>query len=244
LKQTEPQNSLTKLLSVSFFGELAGAAKDKEFYIEFIGDSITSGYGNLCVGGTSNPGAAVNSDGTDTYAFAAAELLGVDFSMISCSGIGIHRGYTNENGKGFNIDQFYRAESFYRDRNVAYDFEGKRVPDLVVVNLGTNDQSFVRQLPDYDTEEYVNGVKKFVAQVREAYGDPDLPIVWAYGMMGTAMSDYTKTAFQALGGEEAGLYTVELQKNSAGGGGHPFYIAQRKAGEQLANFIRDKGLLK
>ena len=231
LKQTEPPWSLCVLKDVKITGELGDAPANREYLIEFIGDSITCGYGNLGNSSSQNPGSAPWEDGTKTYAFLTAEALGADATVIGCSGIGIDKGWTS-----FSEKDFYPAISYYRDKTTTYlDFI--RVPDLVVINLGTNDQSRGSTEADFKA-----GVEALIKHVRSFYGE-DMPIVWAYNMMGNGRFDWTRSVLADMGGEAAGLYSVELTQNNAGGGGHPNLDAQITAGEQLTKFITDKGLL-
>ena len=63
------------LYGVSLCGTLYEAPEDREYYVEFIGDSITGGYGNLGDNAIENPGTALWEDGTKTYAFLTAKAL-------------------------------------------------------------------------------------------------------------------------------------------------------------------------
>ena len=230
LKQTEAQNSLCVLNYLQFDGQFEQAPAEKNAYIEFIGDSITCGYGNLCANGAANPGTALNQDGTQTFAFNAAESLNADFSMVSCSGIGVAVGY-----RTFTEDAFFAKQSYYRNQTTAY--APARTPDLVVINLGTNDQS-----KGADSETFKQKAVELINLVRTTYG-ADVKIVWAYNMMKSGMSAEVAQVIEALGGESAGLYMCELPRNTAGGGGHPSLEAQISAAAVLTQFIQSKGLL-
>ncbi len=230
LRQTEAQSSKSVLLELEFEGELIGPMADRELYIEFLGDSITCGYGNLIYGNPtdgSGAGDPIHQDGTAGYAFLAAEALGADYSIVSCSGIGVQNGYTS-----FPMSKFYRAESFFRDRIKDYDFSRARVPELVVINLGTNDQN------KGSTEQgFKDGVRELVQTVWQNYGE-DTPILWVYGMMNAGRIDWTREVFADMGGEAKGLYTVELPRNTGGAAGHPTAEAHETAADMLAERIR------
>ena len=231
LKQTEPQNSLCLMKSMSFNGTLCTAVKDDELYIEFLGDSITCGYGNLTQGGGNETGSAFYQDGTKTYAFLAAEQLGADASVISCSGIGIDKGWTS-----FNEMAFYTKASYFRDKTTEYSFSNVRVPDVVVINLGTNDNS------RGSTEaQFKQNAKELINFIRKSYGN-NVSIVWAYNMMGDCCFEWTSAVLAELGGEANGLYSVQLVQNNAGGNGHPTLQAQIDNAAKLAEFIKTKGL--
>ncbi len=233
LKQTEHIHARCELASLKFHGMLVGPAADREFYIEFIGDSITSGYGNL-LKGTPNgvdAGAALYSDGTQAYAFLAADILAADSSIISWSGIGLQKGYS-----ATLVKDYYQADSYQRDKGAkSFDFSKARKPDVVVVNIGTNDQTFLAQ-GQGSKDAFENGIYNLVDIIRAAYGE-DTPILWVYGMMGVACSDVTLKVFEDLGGEEAGFYTLGVAANRNGGNGHPELDAHYDYADLVATAI-------
>lgn len=229
LKQTESRYATANFITLVLDGELTAAPKAADTYIEFIGDSISCGMGNL--GDNSlKDGAAQNAfyeDGTLGYAFLAAEALGADYSIVSQSGIGIA-------GSWFDpIKDFYTKLSYSRDRNTDNDFS--RVPDIVVINLGTNDYHLNKIDKDKCKPEQVQtATAELIELVRGSYGK-DVTIVWAYGAMGECMFDSVKAAIDGLGGEDAGIYTIELPESRGGGEGHP----DKNGHELLANTLKD-----
>lgn len=231
LKQTEPQWSLAKLYCISLCGTLYDAPANDKYYIEFVGDSITCGYGNLGNSSSEDPGTALWEDGTRSYAFLTAEALGADANVVGCSGIGIDKAWTS-----FNEAAFYPANSYFRDKNKPLT-NNSRVPDLVVINLGTNDA-----LRGSGQVKFSRGVKDLINTIREFYGE-DVPIVWAHGMMRNTCFDWTLPVLEQLGGEAAGIYHCELPANNKGANGHPSLAAQKSASTRLVNFIKSKNIL-
>lgn len=230
LKQTEAQWSLCILNSLSFIGDFCEAPKAADKYIEFIGDSIVCGHGNLCMSGDENQGNAKCEDGTLAFAYLTSEILKADHSIIGCSGVGIDKGFTL-----FSEDDFYPKTSYYRDRNELYSFE--QIPDLVVINLGTNDTT-----KGSGEAAFKAGVKDLIEFVRSKYGKVN--IVWTYNMMNDeAVRNWLMTVIEELGGEAEGIYTCKLDRNRQGGNGHPTGDAHDLASVQLVRFIREKGLL-
>lgn len=233
VKQTEAKNSLCLLKTVAFKGYFAEKPADAKHYIEFLGDSITVGYGNLIANGGSNPGMAVNQDATQAFAYLTAERVKADYSMVAVSGIGVSKGY-----RQMVMKSYYDASSYYRSTSVKY--EPTRIPDVVVINLGTNDQNNGVKI-----DEWQAAVDALVKQVRAKYGK-DVPIVWIFNMMtaGGFYEQYAQKALNALGGEPAGLYICELIRNNQGGQNHPNLSAHSTAALQLASFMEQKQLLK
>lgn len=229
LKQTEAMNALCVLEELSFTGYFAEAPEDAEVFIEFIGDSITSGYGNLCASNADDPGNALNQDGTQSFAYVAASELGVDYSMVSVSGVGVSIGW-----REFTASTMFQRASYYRD-TAAYT--PTRTPDIVVINLGTNDESKSANGNDFQA-----AATDFITLIRTTYGE-DVKIVLVYNMMSSGMSTYWNKAIRALGGEDAGIYMFRGTTNREGGNGHPNLATQKKVGLDFAEFLVEKGLV-
>ena len=228
LKQTEAMNALCVLEELSFTGYFT-ETRDADVFIEFIGDSITSGYGNLCASSAATPGTAINQDGTQAFAYIAASTLGADYSIVSASGVGVVNGF-----REFVAETLFARESYYRN-TAAYT--PSRIPDIVVINLGTNDES-----KSVDTVTFRNKATALVNQIRTAYGN-DVKIVVVHNMMKAGMATQWTRVFNTMGGEAAGFYMYEGARNTSGGGGHPNLATQKTVGEGLASFLIEKGLV-
>ncbi len=229
LKQTESRLSRTVLKELSFTGTMKEPPAEKPLYIEFIGDSITGGYGNLTTGNPADVGSSLYQDGTQAYAFLTAEALNADCSVVSCSGIGITQGYVD-----FNISDFYPCNSYYRDKSEKY--VATRIPDIVVINLGTNDFS-----KKADAQEFSADVQAFIESIREMYG-ADVPIVWAYNMMNEGNSSIIRSVLRTLGGEESGYFTVSLSRDTSGGNSHPSLEGHKTSSGILSSYLSEKGI--
>lgn len=229
LKQTEAQFSLCVLNSLRFVGDMSDPPRDCKKYVEIIGDSIVCGHGILCLNGEKEQGTALYEDGTLGFAYLTAETLGADCSIVGCSGIGIDKGFTT-----FSEDDFYPKASYYRDRGTAYGFSRK--PDLVVINLGTNDQ-----MKGSSEMVFKAGVRSLIAFIREQYGDVN--IVWTYNMMrDNNVEPWVRAVIEELGGEQNGLYICKLNRDLQGGNGHPTEDGHLIASRILVSFVNEKGL--
>ena len=226
VKQTEPRNSISVLNDLSFTGYFEEAPADSEYLIEFLGDSLTVGYGNLTSGGTAAVAqTAVNQDVTQAYAYLTAEKLGADHSIIAASGIGLVRGY-----RSFPMSQMFEKDSYYR--NDATLFTPTRTPDLVVINLGSNDKS-----KNVSLAEYEKGAIDLITQVGLTYGK-SLPIILIY------KSSYASVIQGLINSFGDGLYMCQLTENKDGGNSHPSAEAHRLNAEELTKFIQDNNILK
>ena len=202
----------------------------KDFYIEFVGDSLTAAYGNIGKPGASDPGSALWQDGTQSYAFLACEELDVDYSIAACSGVGIDKGWTQ-----FSVKGFYAKESFYR--GLTSTFFNPRTPDIVVINLGTNDYDCGSSESGFKTK-----MKELIEYVRESYVE-DVTIIWAYNFGGYGCDDWAFDVIEELGGEDNGIYLLKMTREQSGANGHPNLEGHYTAADELVTFIKNKDLL-
>lgn len=222
----------------------------KKLAIEFIGDSITCGYG---VDGTlEDTYSTHNENVTKAYAYLTAQELQADYSMVSYSGHGIISGYTETEEKitGQLVPSYYtKLGNSYGEFNdgmkpceVEWDFS-QFVPDIVVINLGTNDASYTKGKEER-CQEYVSEYCHFLSVVRER--NPKAVILCVLGLMGQELCTYAAqavTRFRALYGEER-IYFLKLSmqpdKNGVVVDYHPTYESHKQAAEEVVHFIREQ----
>ena len=111
--------------------------------IEFIGDSITCGYG-VDDEVAEHHFSTTTEDVTRAYAYRTAEMLDADYSMVSISGYGVISGYTatgEEKVTAQQLPKFYEKLGFsygtYQKKIAAatkWDFSAYE-PDVIVINL-------------------------------------------------------------------------------------------------------------
>ena len=236
VKQTESNYNLCTLRSLCFDGELLTPPLKKNRYIEFIGDSLSCGMGILGKKGVPDPQTSLWEDVTLGYTYGTADALDADHSIISESGIGLA-------GSWFDpLFDFYSAWSYKRNKNVRYDFA--RVPDLIVINLGTNDFYLNCDLKICTLDEVATKTKEFIALVRSYY-KRDIPIVWVSRFMylGDSYVEAIDGAIKELGGVESGIYRLDVPTSSGGAHGHPDIAGHATARDMLVKFIKEKNLI-
>jgi lysophospholipase L1-like esterase len=142
--------------------------------IEFIGDSLTVGYGNLSTSRDCTSDQVKRTTNADvSYGALTARRLNADYQINGYSGLGMVRNYN-----GGSPDVTYRT--FY-DRallNASGDVwqnPGTWRPQLVVVNLGTNDFSTAVNpgepwTPDSLAGAYRSAYGDFLQKLRTRYG--------------------------------------------------------------------------
>ena len=203
IKVSECANSLAAISEILTDGEGSiSATEEKSLKIEFIGDSITCGYGvdDLV---KEHHFATSTEDASKSYAYKSAQKLNADYSLVSISGWGIISGYSGNGQKASNqafppyynkLGYSYGASIFAkRPQNIEWDFSLFQ-PDFVVINLGTNDASYTNKKEDR-IQEYKEAYISFIKDVRAK--NPDAYIICSLGIMGQdlcgAIDDVVKT---------------------------------------------------
>ncbi|SFB52484.1 GDSL-like Lipase/Acylhydrolase family protein [Cohnella sp. OV330] len=256
---------LLQIRSVRCDGEFLPVA-DKPRKIEFVGDSITSGEGAI--------GATVEQDwipmwfsAIDNYAAMTAEALDAEYRIVSQSGWGVVTGW--DNNPHASLPAYYEQVcgllSGDRNRELgaleANDFAAWQ-PDVVVVNLGTNDdgafhyqawrdpqtgETYEQRLNEDgtlnadDVAVFERAVAQFVGKMRRC--NRDAHIVWAYGMLGTAMLPAIERAvgaYRAQSGDErvSVVRLPEMTADAVGARNHPGKRAHAHAAAALVEAIR------
>ena len=237
VRRAEAYHGIAEVMSVTLNGELE-KNENADTLIEFIGDSITCGMGNI-----DNSGTALGNDGTQTYAFFAARKAGVDYRMRSRSGSGFQYSSGGETGAKYSWDIGYKIQSAWRSTTTPYVCQ--RQADVVCIYLGTNDLNgwlkVTGKTIQEDADNVVNEMKELIGIVK-SYNE-NAKIVWISGGITADYANLSERAIAELGGEENGYYSVTLPKGNSGGGGHPTVAEQRVMGEALYEFFVEKDLV-
>lgn len=159
----------------------------KKTKIEIIGDSITCGYG------VEDPYkehhfSTSTENVMEAYSYLTCKELDADYSMVSYSGYGIISGYTETDKKLTNqlVPDYYQMVGYSRGlvngtaiTTADWDFT-QFVPDLIVINLGTNDDSYCKDVISRQ-EEFTTEYAHFLGTVREK--NPTSYLLCAFGIM-------------------------------------------------------------
>ncbi|RUS49004.1 SGNH/GDSL hydrolase family protein [Cohnella sp. AR92] len=263
----DPSHSL-RIHGAKFDGEFL-PVEDKPRRIEFIGDSITSGEGAI--------GAKPEEDwipmwfsAIDNYAYRTAAALNADYRVLSQSGWGVMTSWDNVPRN--NLPDYYEQVCglLTGEKNAAlgahenHDFAAWQ-PDVVVVNLGTNDggaffnaawtdpatgRVYKQRLNEdgsfneEDLNAFEEAARNFLTKLRR--NNPQAHIVWAYGMLGIpmmpaihrAVSEYVR----ASGDRKVSVFQLpDMTEETVGARWHPGKQAHERAAAELTGYLR--GLL-
>ncbi|MFZ4683812.1 MAG: GDSL-type esterase/lipase family protein [Terrimicrobiaceae bacterium] len=231
-KLNEAQYSKMALESLTLSGTLLAAPAPAALKMEFIGDSITCAEGAL--GKMPDVPQGESQDAARSFASLTARSLGAEASIVAASSWGLHRGRIAPEEKSV-IPAIFELTSRFRDPSAAWDFT-KYQPDLVVVNLGTNDFSGRKKTPFTDAE-FQEAIERFHLVLRSRY--PTAHIFWVTGMMLPDADGPTLAAVEKIRASDAKTYFAKLPQNNGGGNGHPDLDGHQKAAAALTAKIRE-----
>jgi lysophospholipase L1-like esterase len=144
-----------------------------------IGDSITCGYGNEAK--TLDEGNTVeNENGYRSYAPIAARALDADLMMFCWSGRGLFRNRQLHDDQATTIPKIFN-QTLPMDGEIEWD-HSRYIPDVVVINLGTNDAAEQKGKKEPLLKEgFLTAYKKFISRLRGYY--PSSKIIVSIGPM-------------------------------------------------------------
>jgi len=219
--------------------------------IEFIGNSITCGYGNEGTDRNEHFDYATENH-YYSYASIVARTLNAQHWVVARSGIGAYRNYGEaKTGSprscmpvqyeytGYAYDLRLRDEaSFLREK---WDFS-RYQPNVVCINLGTNDLS----TNNYDVALLKQGYQKLLQLVRAH--NPKAKIVFLCGSMlngkelaiAKQLLDEVKTEANKAGDKEVYRFDFTPQAGDLGYGNdwHPSLLQHEKMAAELAAYLR------
>lgn len=217
--------------------------------IEFVGDSITCGYGvdmnDPLIGFQTN-----TEDVTKAYAYQTAQNLNSDYSMVCFSGYGVVSGYTESDEKNITslVPTYYEKVGFsyanpfqeLKLEEQKWDFS-KYTPDLIVINLGTNDASYCKEYKER-MEEYTKAYVEFLKTIRK--NNPNTVLLTTVGLMGQTLYSSLEKAVEQykLQTKDTNVYSILLEEQMQEAGYvsdmHPSQLSHQKAACALTKAIK------
>lgn len=213
--------------------------------IEFIGDSITCGYGVEMEDEWVHFNTTTENV-TKAFGYLAAKELNLDYSMVSFSGHGLISGYTPDCAV---INDKELVPPYYEKLGYSYNsFNGRKLqqelwdfnkwqPDVIVINLGTNDHSYTGDNPAR-IEKYEKLYVDFLGMVRK--NNPKAHIICALGIMGDELYPAVErvvNSYSSLNGD-TNISSLHLTPQNASINGysadyHPSPATQKIAAAEL-----------
>lgn len=214
--------------------------------IEFIGDSITCGFGNE----TKDKNRLFYADeenGWLSHAAIAARRLHMDWSMVCVSGICLGKREALPMPYAMN-DLYLYTDRILEDRLGKKEYQrwdfASNAPDYVVLNLGTNDATGIIGAADAEEEEkkFHREYYAFLKMLRECNG-ADTKMICALGSMDYYLYHHITeivTQYRHDTGDDR-ITCFRYPKidfmDPFGACAHPHVITHEKMAEALAEFI-------
>ena len=219
-----------KGIRISENGEVLPWTEIPSLKIEFIGNSITCGYGTEGRSKNEHWNPATENN-YQSYAPVMARAFGADYHIIAHSGQGAVRnyGYKEKISPEAMPARFNRV--FDEKPEPVWDFSAWK-PDVVVINLGTNDFS-TQPFPDKD--DFIAGYSKLIKEVFRQYGN--VPVFCVVGpMIDEPCYSYVKEMVENFRRKDnvpnvyfVGIPTyLMIPDQDLGSDTHPNYQGQRK----------------
>ena len=246
MKFSEAAFAYAGLKKLEIDGELVSpeAGPENQLKLEFIGDSITCGYG--VEGIWEKDTFTTQQERPDkAYAFLTAKALGAQVQLCSWSGIGLVSNYVDPETVNLpDTHWLMQANWPYTDKYLSlrlglepevWDGSGYE-PDIVVINLGTNDISWVRGIEERRLC-YVANLRQLIEAVHRR--SPKAKICCCLGIMGEALNDSVAEALKLFNEDFPGVktkflpFTQQLEEDGIGADWHPSPLTQKKAAAKL-----------
>jgi len=225
----------------------------KKKRIEFIGDSITCGFGNEGKAGdvflteTENP--------LKAYGALTSHKLDCDFTLVAWSGIGIISSWIppekEEPNTGMLVPEIYPYIDYCLFMRKGwtpleyYDYE-EDCCNAIVVNLGTNDSSFTRDNRERKLA-FQSAYHKFIKYLRATHRNQ--PIICTAGAMTNLLNHEIEAAVNSIRDIEHDeqvyymQFTPQEASDGEGGVGHPSILRHERMAVQLSDFIKKHKIL-
>lgn len=234
-RNTEIISGATTLKKIQVAGKASASAlpAQPQNKIEFIGNSITCGNGVL--GEKDGPSPLQSEDHFYSYAGQAARLLKAEEHTICYSGKGIFR-----NADSTTIQLLPKLyDKLSLEDELPWDTD-KWIPNLIFINLGTND--FNHGIPD--SSGFVSATINFIKQLRGYYPNTSITLLDGPMMTGKEMItcrkflDAAQQALIATGDKNVYRFSFDPQGDLGYGiAYHPNQAQAQKDAASLAEWV-------
>lgn len=253
IKLSEAAFAFTGLKELEVEGKLLSPKNPNEENsfgkIEFIGDSITCGYG--IEGGSTDTFTTAQERADKSYAFLTAKMLNAKIQNCSWSGIGVCSNWVEPQPKNLpNVTWLMPLLFPYTDKSLSLRLklepevwnEKKYSPDIVVIHLGTNDASFVQ---DYEDRRmmFVANYRSLIEAVHRR--SPNAKICCCLGLMGQTLCSSVAEAvslfkkdFPSVKIKAIKFPMQDEEKDGIGADWHPSAKTHEKAAKILARELK------
>ena len=255
VKLTENFRTALGISAFTAEGTLNIFQRESHEVIEFIGDSITCGFGNSA-SDVSHEFEASEENGWLTHGAIAARALELEPRFVSVSGISVAKSSAMPNLYGMN-ELYPYTDRIIQDKlaqkrgspsveYLPFDF-ANHPARYIVLNLGTNDASQIYFRPDKKQAEidFRENYRAFVSTIRQLNG-PKANIICALGCMDYYLFDTVKSIVSRLRADtkDKNIFIFKYNKMmnigpDAGACLHPSIHRHQLMAQELVTFIQN-----
>ena len=257
LKLTEQAYALSGLKELKVDGEVLSRGEKNQaepLRLEFLGDSITCGYGIEGVW-EKDEFTTQHERADKAYAFLTAKdldkLRPVDFQLCSWSGTGVASHYIDVQVTDLpDVDWLLPAFWPYTNKDLSLRLglepqvwdETLFSPDIVVLNIGTNDISWVQSKPDRELI-FTGQYRQLLEAVHRR--SPKAKIICTIGAMGDALNTQVQNAVDQFHKNfpsvviKTHFFPVQKEEDGIATHWHPSALTHQKMAQSLTKVINE-----
>lgn len=246
------ENTTGKIICNGFLGEgIIESARQqaRQLQIEFIGDSITCGFGNM----TEERDRIFYADeenGWMSHGAMAGRILNAEIQMVCCSGITLAELLKKDMWELPAMSKIYQYTDWFMEKkqnrmtHTEWEF-ASHFKDVVVINLGTNDSTMIDMFQDISLgiRKFEETYYKFLHLLREKNGE-DTWIICTLGPLDYFLYDSIEKAVKrfVIERNDKKIRCFKYMKTRIGEGfgacSHPSLRTQERMGMEIADYIQ------
>jgi len=219
---------------------LVAISNQRTHIIEYVGNSITCGYGNEGVlGGKYGP---TTQNHYLTYAAFTSRNFNARHLAVCRSGIGIYRNYGDSTSGSKDCMTNNYSRIFLYDASPLYDFKLK--PDLICVDLGTNDFSNSNNGFVVDTVKYIHQYIALIDTLQQRNKSTDIVVLLGPMLSDPSLStvrrclNFVVDAANKKNNGKVYFFEMSQQGQDYGIDYHPNVAQHLKNSLELTNYIK------
>ena len=233
IKANEANDNTFELVDLKVDGLLLKYDHVYDKKVRVFGDSTVAGFGIL---GHNEQASIHSSDSVRDFVYSALYELNMESDILSASGWGLtFSSYTNP--KNIGIIDFINKVSV----GSTIDYEDDFKPDLLIISLGTNDNSYIQEDPllkESRTNFYKRQYQALIeSQVKD---NKDLKILMIYGSLKEENAYYlSEETYEYLKPLYKYLYIHKLNGDRSAISNHAYVTAHERMKDELKTVIKD-----
>ena len=233
IKANEANDDTLLISDIAVNGELLKYDHEYDKKVRVFGDSTVAGFGIL---GHKEEASIHTSDSVQDFVCSALYELNMETDILSASGWGLtFSSYTNP--KNIGIIDF--IDKLKVNSNIIYEDDFK--PDLLIISLGCNDNSYIQEDPKLRDTRINYFKRQYQALIDSQIKDnKDLKILMIYGTLKEENAYYLyEETYEYLKPLYKNLYIHKFNGDNSAISNHAYVTAHERMKEELKKVIKE-----